>query len=57
MKLISLHWIKSKGEGRVKYTKEFNEAHIIVKLDMLQDAIAELQDMYNSLLSPKRETK
>jgi len=56
MKLIDLHWSYIKGEGRVKYTKEFDEAHIIVKLDMLQDVIFDLTDKYNSLLSqPKLE--
>jgi hypothetical protein len=57
MKLISLHWNTDKEEGQVKYTEEFSEAPTILKLDMLQDVIAELQDMYNSLLSPKRETE
>lgn len=51
MKLIDLHWSYNKGEGRVKYTKEFDEADNIVKLDMLQDVIADLKDKYNSLLS------
>jgi len=57
MRLISLHWNTNKEEGQVKYTEEFSEAPTILKLDMLQDVIAELQDMYNSLLSPKRETE
>jgi hypothetical protein len=56
MKLITLHWDTNKEEGQVKCTEEFNEAPTILKLDMLQDVIADLQDMYNSLLSSKRET-
>jgi hypothetical protein len=51
MKLIDLHWNNNKGEGSVKYTQTFNEAHIVVQLDMLQDCIADLQDKYDSLLT------
>ena len=51
MRLISLNWSDIKGEGSVSYSKDFNEAHIVVRLDMLQDCIADLQDKYDSLLS------
>lgn len=51
MRLINLYWNDNKGEGRVAYTKEFNEAHIVVQLDMLQDCIVDLQDKYNALLA------
>jgi len=57
MKLIDLHWSYIKGEGRVKYTKEFDETDNIVKLDMLQDVIADLKDKYNSLLSQPTSEK
>jgi hypothetical protein len=52
MRLIHLNWNNIKGEGSVTYTKIFNEAHIVVQLDMLQDCIVDLTDKYNSLLSP-----
>ena len=51
MRLISLNWSDIKGEGSVTYTKEFNEAHLIMQLDMLQDCIVDLTDKYNSLLA------
>ena len=51
MKLIDLHWNNNKGEGYVKYTKAFEEAHIVLQLDMLQDCIVDLEDKYNSLLA------
>lgn len=51
MKLIDLHWSDNKGEGSVKYTKAFDEAHVIVQLDMLQDVIFDLTEKYKSLLS------
>ena len=49
MKLIDLHWNDNKGEGSVKYSKAFDEAHIVVQMDMLQDCIVDLQDRYDSL--------
>ncbi len=48
MKLIDLHWNNNKGEGHVKFSKDFEAAHIVVKMDMLQDCIAELTDRYDS---------
>ena len=51
MKLIDLHWNDNKGEGSVKYTKAFNEAHIVTQLDMLQDCIVDLTDKYDALLA------
>jgi hypothetical protein len=51
MRLISLNWSDNKGEGSVTYSKVFNEAHIVVQLDMLQDCIADLQDKYDALLA------
>jgi hypothetical protein len=51
MRLISLNWNDNKGEGSVSYSKTFNEAHIVVQLDMLQDCIADLQDKYDALLA------
>ena len=49
MTLIKLNWSGVKGEGTVKYTKEFTEAHIVVQLDMLQDCIIQLSERYAEL--------
>ena len=57
MRLISLNWSDIKGEGSVSYSKDFNEAHIVVQLDMLQDCIADLQDKYDALLSQPESEK
>lgn len=51
MTLIKLNWSAVKGEGTVRYTKEFTEAHIVVQLDMLQDCIMELSERYAELLN------
>lgn len=52
MRLIHLNWSFVTGEGSVSYTKNFNEAHFVDQLDMLQDCIVDLTDKYNSLLAP-----
>lgn len=58
MKLIELHWDNNIGEGVVKFKKEFDEAHFVTQLDMLQDCIYELTEKYNSLLTkPEKEMK
>jgi hypothetical protein len=57
MRLISLNWSDNKGEGSVSYSKIFNEAHIVVQLDMLQDCIADLQDKYDALLAQPESEK
>lgn len=58
MKLIDLHWSNTKGEGSVKYSKAFDEAHVVVQMDMLQDCIVDLQARYDSLFTeaPPEET-
>lgn len=50
MTLIRLNWSELKGEGSVKYTKQFMEAHIVTQLDMLQDCIADLCDRYDEIM-------
>ena len=57
MRLISLNWNDNKGEGSVSYSKTFNEAHIVVQLDMLQDCIADLTDKYDALLAQPESEK
>jgi hypothetical protein len=57
MRLISLNWSDIKGEGSVSYSNAFNEVHIIVQLDMLQDCIADLQDKYDALLAQPESEK
>ena len=57
MRLISLNWSDIKGEGSVSYSNAFNEAHIVVQLDVLQDCIADLQDRYDTLLAQPESEK
>ena len=55
MKLITLHWDDNAGEGRVKYTKLFDESHFILQLDILVDCIYDLQEKYDALLTQPTE--
>ena len=55
MRLISLNWSDYTGEGSVKYTTAFNEAHWITQLDMLKDCIGDLTDRYDAILSQPEE--
>jgi hypothetical protein len=51
MKLIDLHWSNSKEEGLVKYTKAFDEAPVVLQLDVLHDCIIDLQEKYEECCS------
>jgi hypothetical protein len=57
MRLIHLNWNDHKGEGSVTYTKEFNEAHVVLQWDMLQDCIYDLTNKYNELLTDPESLK
>ena len=57
MRLISLNWSDTKGEGSASYSKDFNEAHIVTQLDMLQDCIADLTEKYDALLAQPESEK
>ena len=52
MRLISLHWSDTKGEGSVSYSKIFNESNVVMQLDM--DCIIDLQNKYDSLLANEK---
>jgi hypothetical protein len=49
--MISVKWDDQRGEGAVVTTPYFDTAHIIDKLDCLQDCIHDLQKLYDSILS------
>ena len=48
--MIKLIWNEEEGEGGVVIDKEFVTAHRIVQLDALVDWIAELKEIYESML-------
>jgi hypothetical protein len=50
MKICKIKWSENYDETKVIFTNEFNEAHRIVQLDVLQDAIGILEETYNTIL-------
>jgi hypothetical protein len=48
--MIKLIWNEEEGEGGVVIDKEFVTAHRIVQLDALVDWMAELKEIYESML-------
>jgi hypothetical protein len=50
MLMLRINWNYQKGEGKVTVTPDFREASWVTKADLLQDAIYELEEMYNQTL-------
>jgi hypothetical protein len=48
IKMIEIFW--NGEEGEMTFTQEFVASHRIVRLDLLVDAQAALQDLYKSML-------
>lgn len=48
--LIQLRFDELLGEGNVKYSKNFEQESMVVKLDVLQDCIEELNEKLEKLL-------
>ena len=54
MKIATINWSDVKGEGSVGFGKEFDELDRVTQLDLIQDALHALNEMYNEVL---RESK
>jgi hypothetical protein len=55
--MIKFTWKPVMGETTMKITDTFKEMHPSAQLDMLQDSICELKELYNKLLmSPDSKT-
>lgn len=52
--MIKLQW--DGEQGKLRFTPEWNDADWVVKADMLVDCIAELRELYESMLT-KQETE
>jgi hypothetical protein len=50
MLMLRVNWNDQKGEAKVTVTPDFREASWITKADVLQDALYELEEMYNLTL-------
>lgn len=51
MKILSVTWDEEKDNTKIKFTNEFLTSHWVVKADVLQDIISELEDMYAELFT------
>lgn len=51
---ISITWNAEKDETTLRYNEAFNEAYDIARLDVLSDAIADLQQKYHDELNKLR---
>jgi hypothetical protein len=50
MKLMEVVWLADNGEAKVKVTPDFKEADWVLRADALQDALYELEKLYNETL-------
>jgi hypothetical protein len=57
MKIGAVSYNQTQGEGHVTFTKDFDELHTTIKLDVLQDALHDLNEKYNEVLRESRKKK
>ena len=53
MRAITVNWSYDKGEAKLSLSTEFKNADWITKADILQDALYDLQDLYDKVLTEK----
>jgi hypothetical protein len=57
MKIGAINYNQTQGEGSVTFTKDFDELHPTIKLDVLQDALHDLNEKYNEVVRGSRKKK
>jgi hypothetical protein len=57
MRIATISWSETKGEGGVLFVPEFDNMHQVTKLDALQDALHALNEKYNEILQESRVKK
>jgi len=57
MKIATISWSETKGEGGVLFASEFENMHHVTKLDALQDALHAINEKYNEILRESRVKK
>jgi|LakMenEpi03Aug12_release.lakeMendotaPanAssembly.Ray.scaffolds.fasta_scaffold1637514_2 hypothetical protein len=55
MRAFSVKYEEGIDNTEIKFSKEFEDAHYIMKLDILQDAIYDLENIYNKILKEKKD--
>jgi hypothetical protein len=51
MKAFSVSWNPNTDETKITFSKDLKESSFILKLDILKDAIYELENEYNLMLN------
>lgn len=54
MKVLTAIWNDNIGEASVKFSKEFDESHRVVKLDALIDILHEVRNEYERLIAEEK---
>jgi hypothetical protein len=49
MRIATISWSETNGEGRVLFAPEFDNLHQVTRLDALQDALHALEEKYNEV--------
>lgn len=55
MRAFSVSYNFSSDETKITFSKDFKEEHYILRLDILKDAIHDLQTTYDKILLQQRE--
>jgi len=55
MRAITVNWSYDKGEAKLSLSTEFKNADWITRADILQDALYDLEELYNKVLADERE--
>jgi hypothetical protein len=50
---FSVRWLE-KDETKINYTNDFDSAHYVLKIDILEDAIAMLQIKHDELMNQEQ---
>ena len=50
MRAITINWSYDKGEAKLSLSTEFKEADWITRADILQDALHDIEELYNKTL-------
>jgi hypothetical protein len=53
IKLMEVVWLENNGEAKINLTDDFKEAHWVLRADALQDAMCELEKLYDKVLKEK----
>lgn len=56
MRVCSISWSPEKDETKIKFNEDFKYAHIVARLDVLQDSICMLQEEYEKTRQEFRDS-